>query len=92
MLVSNGIISNPTPGEAAIEIYGLMCDGTFVMGCTEMNSTEVDNSDFDSQNGHTHTLTSDWGTIENRYHVHVCPSVYTGYIFTPEIQAYDNCQ
>ena len=33
-----------------------MCDGTIVLGCTELDGSSPDNSDFDAQSGHLHDL------------------------------------
>lgn len=95
VLVAQGILSegDTTPGSAAIEIYGVMCDGTVVMGCTELDGSSPSDSDFDSQNGHVHDLVDADGTTQlaDRYHVHVCPEVYTAHRFNPEIQFYEDC-
>ena len=87
-----GHVSDTTPGQAELEIYGMMCDGTVVMGCTELDRSEPNNSDFDAQNGHKHDLSDDEHThFEDRYHVHICTETYTNFLFTPEIQYYENC-
>lgn len=95
VLEALGILSagDTAPGSAAIEIYGIMCDGTVVMGCTELDGSIPSDADFDSQNGHVHDLVDTDGVTQlvNRYHVHVCPDRYTTHIFNPEIQFYEDC-
>ena len=88
-----GLVTKTTPGEAEIEFYGIMCDGTAVLGCTELDGTTPDGSGFDAQNGHTHDLKDKSGTVlvSGRYHTHVCTSKFTGHKFTPEIQFYSTC-
>jgi hypothetical protein len=77
-----------TPGPIGVlDAYGIMCDGTFVFGCTELGGTPADLTDVDAQNGHAH----DVGTIPARYHVHICPSSTHPRPYTPEIQFYDRC-
>ncbi len=70
------------------EIYGLMCDGTLILGCTELDASTPDQTDLDAQNGHTHDLAS----IGARYHIHICPT-WPAHPrpYTPEIQAYNRC-
>lgn len=70
------------------QVYGLMCDGTFILGCTELDGATPVTTDLDAQNGHTH----DMPAIGSRYHIHICPS-WTDHprVYTPEIQAYDRC-
>ncbi len=95
ILEAQGILSagDTTPGSAAIELYGIMCDGTVVMGCTELDGSTPSDADFDSQNGHVHDLIDADGTTQlaNRYHVHVCPDRYTRHLYNPEIQFYEEC-
>ena len=93
-------ITSTTPGDAEIELYGIMCDGTVVMGCTELDGSAVDTSDWDAQNGHVHDIIDEDGTLmfEDRYHTHICYDAITeedtdgnGYQeheFTPEISYY----
>jgi hypothetical protein len=75
-----------------VEAYGILCDGTLVLGCTELDGSAPDQSDLDAQNGHTHDITGMGGTIAARYHVHLCPA-WTAHSrpYTPEIQAYTTC-
>jgi hypothetical protein len=94
-------VTNTTPGQAEIELYGIMCDGTVVMGCTELDGSAVDASDWDAQNGHVHDIVDEDGSIMfvNRYHTHICYNEITeedtdnnGYQeheFTPEISYYE---
>ena len=71
-----------------------MCDGTVVMGCTELEGETPDDSDFDAQNGHTHDLldADDEVMLEDRYHTHICETAWPNHILTPEIQAYTSCE
>jgi len=68
--------------------YGLMCDGTFILGCTELDGATPTTTDLDAQNGHTHDISS----LGARYHIHICPT-WTDHPrpYTPEIQFYDRC-
>ena len=95
VLEALGILAtgDTTPGSAAIELYGIMCDGTVVMGCTELDGSVPSDGDFDSQNGHVHDMIDTDGITQlaNRYHVHVCPGTYTTHQFNPEIQFYEDC-
>ena len=50
------LISEATPGNAEIEVYGIMCDGTVILGCTELDGSQVNSSDWDAQNGHIHDM------------------------------------
>lgn len=90
-----GISQNPVPGAGDIEVYGIFCDGTIVLGCSELDGSTPSSGDFDSQNGHLHDMTDELGTTHftNRYHTHVCPGTYTGHLYTPEIGYYSesNC-
>ena len=102
VLNSKGLVSeqNTTPGDGEIEIYGIMCDGTVILGCTELDGSSPNSSDWDAQNGHIHDLVDETGTIllENRYHTHICYSEITDidtdgngfqeHEFTPEISYY----
>jgi hypothetical protein len=74
--------------DEGAEIYGIMCDGTVVLGCTEADGT-APAGDLDAQGGHVHDVgdgTTTWFTA--RYHTHVCES---GRRFTPEIRYYEAC-
>ncbi len=92
VLENLGLVSNTTPGLAEIEVYGIMCDGTIVLGCTELDGSGPNSSDFDAQSGHLHDLVDEEGVTHftNRYHTHVCPGSYN-HDFTPEIRYYDTC-
>jgi hypothetical protein len=83
--------TSPGPLETisgGFEAYGVMCDGTFVLGCTELDGTTPTQTDLDPQNGHVH----DVSTLGARYHVHACPAwVDHPRPYTPEIQYYDRC-
>ena len=90
VLVERGFSETSDPGAGSVEIYGVMCDGTLVLGCTELDGSEPDDSDFDAQNGHVHDITDGTTTFfEGRYHVHVCPDKWPDYPFFPEIAYYD---
>ena len=92
VLSHKGLIQTPTVGSGEIELFGMMCDGTLILGCTELDGSVPSNNDFDVQNGHLHDITD--GTniyFSNRYHTHVCTDTYTGHKFTPEIQYYEGC-
>ena len=94
------VVTNTTPGAAEIELYGIMCDGTVVLGCTELDGSSVNSSDWDAQNGHVHDITDETGSVllANRYHTHMCYSEITDsdtdgngfqqHEFTPEISYY----
>ena len=72
-------VTQTIPGSAEIELYGITCDGTIVMGCTELNKNIVDLSVLDAQHGHVHDIIDENGTIllANRYHTHICYSSYS---------------
>jgi hypothetical protein len=73
--------------DPAIELFGILCDGTVVLGCTELDgSTPAD--DLDAQGAHVHDI-ADTGTTHftSRYHAHVCPSE-GGRAYNPELQYY----
>jgi len=91
VLVDRGFSSSTEFGEGEVELYGIMCDGTAVLGCTELDGSAPDDSDFDAQNGHIHDIDDDTGTLlSDRYHTHVCPSEWPDYPFFPEIAYYDD--
>ena len=68
------VVTNTTPGSAEIEVFGINCDGVVVLGCTELDGSAVDPTDWDAQNGHVHDMVGADGTVyfEQRYHTHVC--------------------
>lgn len=86
----------PTPGPLEVltargeagTLYGILCDGTVVLGCDELDGSTP--GTLDAQGGHLGDITAADGTtfFSNRYHVHVCA---TGRPFTPEIQYYTTC-
>lgn len=95
MLASKGLTVATEPGQAALELYGVMCDGSLVMGCTELDGGQPDKSDLDAQNGHVHAVAAKDPAVtlpEPRYHVHICPTwTDKPRRFTPEVQFYDRC-
>jgi len=93
VLAENGYTTSTTPGEADIEVYGILCDGTLVFGCTELDGAGPDGTELDAQNGHVHDVIDDDGInhFDDRYHVHICADTFTDFLFTPEIQYYDRC-
>jgi hypothetical protein len=90
VLAAEGLTTSTTPGSADIELYGIMCDGTVVLGCTELDGSAVDSTDLDAQGGHVSDIVDDEGTTHftGRYHTHVCAGIHE---FAPEIQYYDGC-
>lgn len=91
VLQHKGLIQSATVGSAEVEFYGILCDGTLVLGCTELDGSSPDPSDFDAQNGHVHDVSDGTTTyFSNRYHTHVCSDL-GGHGFTPEIQYYEGC-
>ena len=90
VLVDRGYSGSSTPGDADIELYGIMCDGTLVLGCTELDGSAPSTADFDAQNGHLHDISAG-GTVHftNRYHTHVCLDQWPDYPFFPEIAYYE---
>ena len=82
-----GAVSSAVPGEAEIEVYGVMCDGTVLLGCTELDGS-APSGDVDAQGGHVHDITDADGTTHftDRYHTHMCDGFY-GY--APEIAYYN---
>lgn len=94
VLVDRGYSDTSEFGDGAVELYAMMCDGTVVMGCTELDGSTPNDTDFDAQNGHVHDIDDATGTmLSNRYHTHVCSSQWPDYPFFPEIAYYDdgNC-
>lgn len=92
VMVYNGYASTNVPGDAEIELYGIACDGTVILGCTEMDGSVPASTDFDAQNGHVTDVVGPDGTVyfPDRYHTHVCPGEYPDAFF-PEIQYYAEC-
>jgi hypothetical protein len=91
VLAAAGLTTSTTPGAAAVELYGVMCDGSLVLGCTELDGSAIQGSDtLDAQNGHSHDISdADATHFTNRYHTHICDG--QGHKFTPEIQTYSTC-
>jgi hypothetical protein len=94
VLAKLGLVTKTAPGEAELELYGIMCDGALVFGCTELDGSAPDKTGLDAQNGHVHDVASKSGTVffTHRYHVHLCPGwTDKPRKFTPEIQYYTRC-
>jgi hypothetical protein len=94
VLVERGRKASATIGSAGPELYGIMCDGTLVLGCTELDGQAPDASDFDAQNGHVHDIADGHAAatyFTQRYHVHLCHTLDPMRHFTPEVQYYDAC-
>jgi hypothetical protein len=90
VLVDRELSDSSDPGAGSMELYGIMCDGTVVMGCTELDGSAPDGGDFDAQNGHVHDIADGTTThFTNRYHTHVCPDLWPSYPFFPEIAYYE---
>ena len=93
VLQSLGITTTNVPGEAEIELYGMMCDGTVVLGYSELDGTE-NGGDLDAQGGHAHDIVDVDGTtlLEDRYHIHMYPEIgFEPRGLTPEAQYYSTC-
>jgi hypothetical protein len=89
VLVKIGAATQAVPGAAEVELYGIMCDGTIVLGCTELGGGAIQSPALDAQGGHEHDVADGEALhFPARYHVHVCPS---GRGYTPEIQFYEAC-
>jgi len=91
VLESKGLVTSTMPGSAEIEVYGIMCDGVPVLGCTELDGSSPNGSDWDAQNGHVHSMVDQNGTVifENRYHTHICPlNASSNHAYTPEVSYY----
>ncbi len=96
VLVAAGLIPAATPGSAPLELYGIMCDGTLVLGCTELDGSAISagaGASLDAQNGHSSDIEDRAGTVHfsARYHTHVCPGVLTTHKYMPEIASYSTC-
>jgi GNAT superfamily N-acetyltransferase len=92
--MSKGLVTTTTLGSAEIELFGMMCDGTVVLGCTELDGSLPSGADLDAQNGHIHDLTDKSGAVllTSRYHTHVCPEKNLGtFHYTPKIEYYSSC-
>jgi hypothetical protein len=91
VLQSMGLVTSTVPGSAELEVYAIMCDGTLVLGCKELDGSTPDGGDLDAQNGHVHDIKdSEAVHFTQRYHTHLCRGQFPdGY--APEIQYYDTC-
>lgn len=91
-LLAAGLVTTDVPGEAEVEVYGVMCDGTVLLGCTELDGSAVDASSLDAQNGHVGDIVDPDGTsyFSGRYHTHLCEAL-GNYGLAPEIQYYERC-
>ena len=87
-----GFTTSTVPGSAQVELFGIMCDGALVLGCTELDGSAAATEEFDAQNGHVHDISDDEEThFTARYHTHVCPTGWENHPYTPEIQFYRAC-
>ena len=67
-----------------------MCDGAVVMGCTELDGSTPNDSDFDAQNGHIHDIAERRRRPLHRPLPHARVSQpLADYPFFPEIAYYD---
>lgn len=92
VLQSLGLSNSDIPGVAQVELYGVMCDGTVVMGANELDGSNA--TGLDLQAGHIHDLVDASGVVllERRYHVHMAPSIGADPRgLTPEAQYYGTC-
>lgn len=79
-------------GIAEIELYGVMCDGTIVMGANELDASAPEDA-LDLQAGHSHDIIDGNGNVllEDRYHVHMASTIgVEPRGLTPEAQYYDS--
>ena len=93
VLKALGLTTSDMPAVADIELYGVMCDGTVVLGSDELDGS-ASASDLDLQAGHTHDIVNTGGTVmlANRYHVHMGPVIGANPRgLTPEAQYYNTC-
>ena len=90
-LAAAGLTTQTVPGKAEVEVYGIMCDGTVVLGCTEADGKAAPTTGLDAQGGHVHDILGKDGAVwfSGRYHVHMCAA--TGRKYTPEVQYYKVC-
>lgn len=93
VLQSKGLATSNVPGQAEVELFGIMCDGTVVFGCTELDGSAPQGT-LDAQRGHSHDLKDKAGVTHftGRYHTHICPTQAGTFPYTPEIQFYTTCQ
>mgnify|MGYP001205636254 CR=1 FL=1 len=100
VLASEGLTNSTIPGQGDIEMYGMMCDGVLVLGCTELDGMPVNSMNWDAQNGHKHDIVDEAGIVHfyDRYHTHICYDELTEndtdgngfqeHEFTPEVSYY----
>jgi hypothetical protein len=94
VLVDLGLSASTALGSGEIELFGMMCDGTLVLGCTELDGSAPDASELDAQGGHLSDIVDVDGEthFENRYHTHICRTNSAfPHGFTPEIAYYSDC-
>lgn len=93
VLLDEGVVTTDVVGEAEIELYGVMCDGTVLFGMTELDGT-APAGDLDLQNGHSHDLVDASGELmlSDRYHIHMAAELSLDPRgLTPEAQFYSTC-
>ena len=93
VLQTLGFATTAVPGAAEIELYGIMCDGTVVMGLVELDGSPAA-AGLDAQAGHVHDIVDGDGTVllANRYHVHMAPEIGSDPRgLTPEARFYGEC-
>jgi YHYH protein len=93
VLMELGAATSDIPGAAEVELYGVMCDGTVLLGGTELDGSAA-GVDLDAQGGHIHDLIDSDGAVllENRYHIHMAPEIGSDPRgLSPEAQYYDTC-
>ncbi len=56
--VAKAVITTPRVGSAELEVYGIMGDGTVVLGCTELDGTARPTTSLDA---HAHVCAKDGG-------------------------------
>jgi hypothetical protein len=90
VLRARGDVTTTVPGAAELELYGVLCDGTIVLGCKELDGSAPAGA-LDAQGGHVGDLAADGMTFfTGRYHTHVCADA-RGHMYTPEIHYYATC-
>ncbi len=93
ILMELEMVTTDVPGEAEIELYGVMCDGTVLMGLVELDGSGVAD-DLDIQSGHVHDIVDGAGTtlLADRYHIHMSAEIGADPRgLSPEVQYYDTC-
>lgn len=94
VLKKRGISASAVVGSGSPEVYGIMCDGTLVLGCTELDGAAIPTMGFDAQNGHVHDIKDKAGKTHftGRYHTHLCAAKLPTFRYTPEIQYHTTCR